>query len=118
MKDSICEALVQLGFKILKSDDGIISGEVESFNNGVFDILVQLKDKTFSVVLRERFSQMNIFTMQRYESAESIVALLKDNYPFDEFVIDNDGAFEKLFKERMMTSDLLSPGESWHSTPL
>ena len=115
MKESISLAIQNIGFTILEENESIIRGEADSFGNGCFKISIQIRHQTLSMELIERFGCTNIFLCQKFKDADYIIELLEGNYPFQEFIIENDGSYEKLFRERMLTDDLLSPGETWGS---
>lgn len=117
MKKEIIEALTAKKFEITDSDDSIVKGRALSFGNGCFYISIRINDQTLSMELAERFGVTSIFLCQKFKDVDNITELLEGSYPFQELVMENDGSYEKLFKERMMTGDLLFPGETWGSRP-
>ena len=106
MKDEIVASLKNIGFTITEKTETFIAGSVSSFNNGTFEIEVQLKDKTFSVRLNERFGSLSIFFYQKFTDANYIISLLEGNYLFQEFIIENKGTVESMFKEFALLNDL------------
>lgn len=99
MINSIVTVLTELGFTIDQKKEMAITGHLNSFNNGGFDINVDLRDNSFSMKLVERFSETYVFLMQKFKDAEYLRELILGNYPFNEWVVDNSGEVEKLFKE-------------------
>lgn len=88
MKDLICEALHNIGFAILQTDDERVIGEVKAFGNGVFIINISLIDDTFNVAHLEENQISFILRGQTYESQETILYLLEKNKYFKELVLN------------------------------
>ena len=106
MKKSIVSALKAIGFTIDLACDTNVLGHIDSFNNGRFNIIVDLRDHTFTVELVHQFARTHIFLIQKFKDADYIVQLLVDSYPFQEWILDNNGSIERMFKEHAISNAL------------